>query len=70
MANCFSAQLQSSGQTDVIIAWVSYGVAAVALAGGIGLFALGRKIDREAPKVTLAPSLSPSGGGLALAGSF
>jgi len=61
---------QSAGQTDVIIAYVSFGVAVVAAAGTVGLFLLGRKIDREAPKLTLAPSLSPGGGGFALAGSF
>ncbi len=61
---------QDAARTEVIAAWVGYGVAAAATAGAIGLFVLGRKIDREAPKLTLAPSLSPSGGGLAIAGVF
>ncbi len=65
-----SSAAQTSGQLDVIVAWVSYGVAALAAAGTIGLFVLGNKIDREAPKLTLAPAFSPTGGGLALSGVF
>ncbi len=38
-----------------IASWVSLGVAALSFAGAGGLFALGRKIDREAPKLTFAP---------------
>jgi tetratricopeptide (TPR) repeat protein len=64
------AQAQSAGQTDVAVAWVGYGVAFVAALGAIGLYALGAKIDREAPKLTMAPSVSPTGGGLAVAGAF
>jgi tetratricopeptide (TPR) repeat protein len=66
----FASGTQGSGKTDAIIAWVGYGLGVAALAGGVGLYLFGNKIDREATKVTLAPSLSPSSGGLALVGSF
>jgi hypothetical protein len=65
-----ASEAQARGQTDQVIAAVAYGVAGVALLGAIGLYALGNKIDREAPKLTLAPTLSPSGGGIAFAGVF
>lgn len=61
---------QKSGQTDVIVSGVSFGVAALAAGGAIGLYLLGNKIDKEAPKLTMAPSLSPTGGGFVLAGRF
>ena len=61
---------QDSGRYDPIIAGVGFGVAALAAGGGIALYLIGNKIDREAPKLTLAPSLSPVGGGLVAAGSF
>ncbi|HWE29169.1 MAG TPA: tetratricopeptide repeat protein [Polyangia bacterium] len=61
---------QKAGQTDVIISGVSFGVAALCAGGAIGLYLLGNKIDKEAPKLTMAPTLSPSGGGLVLAGRF
>jgi iron complex outermembrane receptor protein len=65
-----ASEAQAALQSDQIIAGVSYGVAGVAALGAIGLYVLGNKIDREAPKVTLAPSLSPTGGGFAIAGTF
>lgn len=61
---------QKAGQTDVIVSGVSFGVAALAAGGAIGLYLLGNKIDKEAPKLTMAPSLSPTGGGLVVAGRF
>jgi hypothetical protein len=64
------ASAQESGKTDVIVSGVSFGVAALCAGGAIGLYLLGNKIDKEAPKLTLAPTVSPWGGGLALAGRF
>jgi tetratricopeptide (TPR) repeat protein len=64
------ADAQSTGKTEAIAAYVSYGVAGAAAIGAVGLFLLGRKIDREAPKLTLAPGAGPHGGGFALAGAF
>jgi tetratricopeptide repeat protein len=62
---------QRTGQTDVIVSGVSFGVAALAAGGALGLYLLGNKIDRDAPKLTLAPSWSPGrGGGLVAAGRF
>ena len=61
---------QKSGQADVIVEGVSFGVAALCAGGAIGLYLLGNKIDKEAPKLTMAPSLSPTGGGMVLAGRF
>jgi hypothetical protein len=61
---------QKSGQADVIVEGVSFGVAALCAGGAVGLYLLGNKIDKEAPKLTMAPSLSPHGGGFVLAGSF
>lgn len=61
---------QTAGQADVIVSGVSFGVAALCAAGAVGLYLLGNKIDKEAPKVTMAPSLSPAGGGMVLAGRF
>ena len=49
---------------------VSFGVAALCAGGAIGLYLLGNKIDKEAPKLTMAPTLSPTGGGFVLAGRF
>jgi tetratricopeptide (TPR) repeat protein len=64
------ATTQKAGQADVIVSGVSFGVAALCAGGAIGLYLLGNKIDREAPKLTMAPSLSPTGGGLMVAGRF
>ncbi|HEY2748737.1 MAG TPA: tetratricopeptide repeat protein [Polyangia bacterium] len=68
----FGAQsaTQKSGQIDVIVEGVSFGVAALCAGGAIGLYLLGNKIDKEAPKLTMAPSLSPTGGGFVVAGRF
>lgn len=65
-----SADAQAAGRSDVIAAYASFGVAALAAAGSIGLFVLGERIDREAPKLTLAPMVAPRFAALALAGSF
>lgn len=65
------AESQAAGRTDQIVSWVSFGVAALAAGGAVGLYFLGRHIDREAAKqLALVPSFGPSGGGLALAGGF
>lgn len=61
---------QKNGQVDVIVSGVSFGVAALAAGGALGLYLLGNKIDKEAPKLSMAPSLSPTGGGLVVAGRF
>jgi tetratricopeptide (TPR) repeat protein len=61
----YDPSTQDSGKTDVIVSYVSFGIGAVALAGGIGLWYAARKLDREAPKLTLAPSFAPSFAGLA-----
>jgi tetratricopeptide (TPR) repeat protein len=61
---------QKAGQADVIVSGVSFGVAALCAGGAIGLYLLGNKIDKEAPKLTMAPTLSPTGGGFAVAGRF
>jgi len=61
---------QKAGQTDVIVSGVSFGLAALCAGGAIGLYLLGNKIDKEAPKLTMAPTLSPTGGGFVLAGRF
>jgi tetratricopeptide (TPR) repeat protein len=61
---------QKSGQADVIVSGVSFGVAALCAGGAIGLYLLGNKIDKEAPKLTMAPSLQRGGGGFVLAGRF
>jgi len=61
---------QKAGQADVIVSGVSFGVAALCAGGAIALYLLGNKIDKEAPKLTMAPTLSPTGGGFAVAGRF
>ena len=61
---------QKNGQTDAIVSGVSFGVAALCAGGAVGLYLLGNRIDKEAPKLTLAPSLSPAGGGFVVAGRF
>ncbi len=68
----FDSQIpnQSNGRTYPIIAGISYGVAGLAAAGSVALFMIGRKIDREAPKLSFAPSVGPGGGGLFVRGRF
>jgi hypothetical protein len=61
---------QMAGEEVVIVSGVSFGVAALCAGGAIGLYLLGNKIDKEAPKLTMAPTLSPTGGGFAVAGRF
>ncbi|MDB4964579.1 MAG: hypothetical protein JWN44_268 [Myxococcales bacterium] len=61
---------QKNGQTDVIVSGVSFGVAALCAGGAVGLYLLGNRIDKEAPKLSFAPSLSPGGGGFVMAGRF
>jgi tetratricopeptide (TPR) repeat protein len=70
MFNGPDSAAQDNARQDVILAWVSAGVAVAAAAGAVGLFLLGRKIDRESPELTLAPGFAPGGAGLALAGRF
>ena len=60
----FDPSTQSDGKTDVIVEGVSFAIGALALAGGIGLWYAARKLDREAPKLTLAPAIGPSLAGL------
>lgn len=61
---------QENGKTYPIIAGVSYGVAGLCALGGIGLYLLSNKVDKEAPKYSLAPSLSPSSAGVVWSGAF
>jgi len=61
---------QESGKTSVIVSGVSFGIAGLAALGGAGLWILGRKIDKEAPKLTFAPSLGPTYAGLGVGGRF
>lgn len=61
---------ESRSDTYRVIAYVTFGVAALAAAGSIGLFIYGRKIDRDAPKLTLAPLAAPGLAGLAVGGGF
>jgi tetratricopeptide (TPR) repeat protein len=61
---------QENGKTYPIIAGVSYGVAGLCALGGVGLYLLARKIDKDAPKYSLAPSLGPGNAGLVFAGAF
>jgi tetratricopeptide (TPR) repeat protein len=61
---------QESAKTYPIISGVSFGIGGLAVAGGVALWLIGRKIDKEAPKLTLAPALLPSGGGLFASGKF
>jgi tetratricopeptide (TPR) repeat protein len=62
--------VQDSGLTYPIVSGVSFGVAGLAAVGAITLFLMGRKVDREAPKFTLAPSLAPHHSGLVAAVRF
>ena len=55
---------QENGKNDPIISGVAFGVGGLACAGAIALYLVGNKIDREAPKLTFAPSLSPKSAGL------
>jgi hypothetical protein len=51
---------QENGKNDPIISGVTFGVGGLAVAGAVALYLVSRKIDREAPKLTLAPSIAPS----------
>jgi tetratricopeptide (TPR) repeat protein len=61
---------QQNGHTDVIGSGVAFGVAALCAGGALGLYLLGRKIDREAPRLAMAPAASATAGGLLVAGRF
>jgi tetratricopeptide (TPR) repeat protein len=62
---------QNRGETLAVVAGVSFGLALLAAGGSLGLFLIGKKIDREADKaVLLAPLVGPRGGGLVLGGRF
>lgn len=62
--------VQDSGQTYPIISAVSFAIGGAACAGAVALFFIARKVDREAPKLTLGPSFGPGGGGMFVAGRF
>lgn len=64
------SSVQDSGKTYPIISAVSFAIGGVACAGAVALWLVARKVDREAPKLTLGPSFGPSGGGLYVAGRF
>jgi hypothetical protein len=61
---------QESGKNDPIISGVTFGVGALAGAGAVALYVLSKKIDRETPRVAIAPQLGPARVGLALEGRF
>lgn len=61
---------QASGKTYPIISGVSIGLGVLAIGGGIGLYLIGNKIDKEAPKLTFTPLLGPQGGALLVGGRF
>lgn len=61
---------QESGKTYPIISGVGFGLGVLAIGGGIGLYLIGNKIDREAPKLTVLPMFGPQGGGLVASGRF
>jgi tetratricopeptide (TPR) repeat protein len=61
---------QENGKNYPIISGVSFAIGGLACAGSVALYLIGNKIDREAPKLTLAPLLGPSSGGLLARGSF
>jgi tetratricopeptide (TPR) repeat protein len=61
---------QNSAKNYPIISGVTFAVGGLAVAGGIALYLIGNKIDREAPKLTLAPSFSPTSAGLLASGRF
>ena len=57
-----------AAQTDMFIC---YGVAAVAIAGGVSLYILGTRAHaQEAPRTAIAPLVAPGAGGLVLTGEF
>jgi tetratricopeptide (TPR) repeat protein len=61
-------ETQQSGKSYPIIAGVSYGVAGLCALGGVGLYLLSRKIDKEAPRYSLAPAFSPTSAGVSFSG--
>ena len=63
-------QADANANTYLIISYVTFGVAALSGAGALGLYFLGRKIDRDAPKLGFAP-VGPAGTpGFAVGGRF
>jgi hypothetical protein len=63
-------EIQQSGRIYPIVAGVSYGVAGLCAFGGVGLYLLSRKIDKEAPRYSFAPALSHSSAGVSFRGVF
>jgi hypothetical protein len=63
-------QAEANADTLLIISYVSFGVAGLAGAGALGLFFFGRKIDRDAPKLTFAPAGPAGTPGFSLAVRF
>jgi tetratricopeptide (TPR) repeat protein len=74
------AGLQDAARLYPIGTGVGFGVAALAVGGGVGLYLAGRKLDREAAKREreneqahvdgIAPYFGTNGGGLAVRGTF
>ena len=65
------SQTQAAGQQDRVLSYVSFGVAAAAAAGAVGFWIWGGRLDCEAAsQLAIAPAISPTGGGLVLAGRF
>jgi tetratricopeptide (TPR) repeat protein len=63
-------EIQQNGESDAVIGGVSYGVAGLFALGGVGLYLLSLKIDKEAPRYSLAPSLSPGSMSVSFSGVF
>ena len=61
---------QASGKTYPIISGVSFGLSLLAIGGSIGLYLIGNKIDKEAPKLTVLPILTQQAGALVVSGRF
>lgn len=66
-----AARAQDSGHQYDVLGFVSYGVAAVAALGTVGLYVLGNKVDRDTAKeLSISPQVGPSGAGVSLGGRF
>jgi hypothetical protein len=64
-------QRWDDGKNAELAARISYGVAAVAVAGSVTCFVLGRRaVDRERARVAVAPLLVPAGGGALVSVGF
>jgi tetratricopeptide (TPR) repeat protein len=70
MPPIYDGKLEQRAHIEWILGASGFALGGVAAAGAVALFLLARRIDREAPPVTLAPARIGDGGGLAAWGSF